>query len=395
MNILWLFKMAWRDSRTNIGRLLLFMSSIVLGIAALVAINSFGENLRTQIDIEAKELLGADLEVSSRTPISEEVRQRFDSLGFATSEEITFASMAYFPKTDGTRLVNIRAVEEEFPFYGKITTNPPGRAEGFTNNHHALADQTLMFQFDAEEGDTVKIGDVNFTIAAAILKVPGQSAITTTVAPAVFIPLGAMPETGLIQLGSRMNYKIYAKYPEGFNSEKFESFLKPWLETTELRFDDVNERKEELGDAYSDLTGFLNLTAFVALILGCVGVAGSVSIYIREKVNSVAVLRCVGATGRQAMIIYLIQVVAMGFIGSVFGAALGAAIQLILPGLFSYFLPFEVEMSLSYISIFQGIFLGVIAALLFALPPLLQIRKVSPLKAIRASFESETRAKRP
>src|SRR5690554_4908640 len=129
MNILWLFKMAWRDSRTNMGRLLLFMGSIVLGIAALVAINSFGENLRTQIDIEAKELLGADLEVSSRTPISDKVRQRFDSLGFATSEEITFASMAYFPKTDGTRLVNIRAVEEEFPFYGKITTNPPGRAE--------------------------------------------------------------------------------------------------------------------------------------------------------------------------------------------------------------------------------------------------------------------------
>ena len=395
MNISWLLKMAWRDSRTNKGRLLLFMSSIVLGIGALVAINSFGTNLRSQIENEAKELLGADLEVSSRTPIIDEVRQRFDSLNFTTSEEITFASMAYFPETDGTRLVNVRAVEEGFPFYGKIITKPESGAQGYTQGHNALADQTLMLQFDADRGDTIKIGDVNFKIAAAILKVPGQSAITTTVAPPVFIPLSSMPETGLLQLGSRMIYKIYAKYPDDFDPKKFESFIKPWLETTEMEFDDIDQRKESIGDAYSDLTGFLNLTAFVALILGCVGVAGSVSIYIKEKVNSVAVLRCLGASGKQAMAIYLIQVVVMGFIGSVIGAALGAAIQFYLPEVFSDFLPFEVAMHLSYTSIFQGILLGVIAALLFALPPLLKIRKVSPLKAIRASFETETTAKSP
>src|SRR5690554_2451076 len=209
MNISWLLKMAWRDSRTNKGRLMLFMSSIVLGIGALVAINSFGTNLRSQIENEAKELLGADLEVSSRTPITDEVRQRFDSLNFRLSEEISFASMAYFPETDGTRLVNVRAVEEEFPFYGKIITKPENGNAGFTQDHNALVDQTLMLQFDADRGDTIKIGDVNFKIAAAILKVPGQSAITTTVAPPVFIPLSSMSETGLLQLGSRMIYKIY------------------------------------------------------------------------------------------------------------------------------------------------------------------------------------------
>src|SRR5690606_4537971 len=131
------------------------------------------------------------------------------------------------------------------------------------------------------------------------------------------------------------------------------------------------------------------------LILGCVGVAGSVSIYIKEKVQSVAVLRCLGASGKQAMAIYLIQVVVMGFIGSVFGAALGAGIQLFLPELFSEFLPFEVSLSPSYTAIAEGIILGVVAALLFALPPLLRIRKVSPLKAIRASFESESKARSP
>lgn len=320
MNISWLFKMALRDSRTNKGRLLLFMSSIVLGIGALVAINSFGENLYNQIENEAKELLGADLEVSSRTPISDKVRARFDSLNFQTSEEISFASMAYFPKNGGTRLVNVRAVEPGFPYYGNIETEPQNAADGFTKTNKALADQTLMLQFDASPGDSVKIGNVSFDIAASVLKVPGRSAITTTVAPPVFIPFSSMEATGLLQLGSRMNYKIYAKYPDNFDPKKFDTFLKPWLETTDLDFDNVGQRKASIGDAYSNLTGFLNLTAFVALILGCVGVAGSVSIYIKEKVKSVAVLRCLGATGRQAMAIYLIQVVIMGFVGSVMGA---------------------------------------------------------------------------
>lgn len=395
MNIFWLFKMAWRDSRTNKGRLMLFMSSIVLGIGALVAINSFGENLRTQIDAEAKVLLGADLEVTGRTPISDDVRQKFDSLGFATSEEITFASMAYFPESGDTRLVNVRAVEKQFPFYGKIETRPENGSSQLGDPNKALADQTLLLQFSSQAGDSIKIGNTTYLIAASVLKVPGQSSIMTTVAPTVFIPLSSMSETGLMQLGSRMFYKIYVKYPESFEPEKFSTFLEPWLETTELRYDDVNERKQELGDAYGDLTGFLNLTAFVALILGCVGVAGSVNIYIKEKVKSVAVLRCLGASGKQAMAIYLIQVVTMGFIGSAIGAALGAAIQLVLPELFADFLPLEVSLSPSYTAIAEGIILGVVASLLFALPPLLRIRKVSPLKAIRASFENEAKPRSP
>ncbi len=386
-NFTWLLKMAWRDSRKNGARLLLFMGSIAIGIAALVAINSFGENLRAQIEGEAKELLGADLEVNSRTPIPDLVRQRFDSLGFTLSEEVAFSSMVYFPKNRGTRLVFVRAVEEGFPFYGNIETEPSGNAAGFTEQPEALVDQTLLLQFDATPGDSVKVGDITFAVKASVLSVPGQSAITTTVAPPVFIPLRLLDATGLLQLGSRMNYKIYAKYPDSFDPEVFTSYIAPWLEDTDLRFDDVNGRKEQIGDAYADLTGFLNLTAFVALILGCIGVAGSVHIYLKEKVAAVAVLRCLGASGRQAMGIFTLQVLGMGIIGSTVGAGLGATFQLLLPGLMADFLPFEVAMQPSISAIVQGIVLGALASLLFALLSLLRLRKISPLKAIRASFE--------
>lgn len=394
-NTSWLVKMAWRDSRRNASRLFLFMSSIILGIAALVAINSFGDNLSQEIDEEAKALLGADLEVKSRVPIADEVRQRFDSLGFEMAEEMSFASMVLFPKGDGTRLVNVRAVEENFPFYGQLETSPSSASTEFRQDAGALVDHTLLLQFDASPGDSLKLGESTFRIEGSVLKVPGQAAITTTVAPPVFIPLRLMEETGLNRLGSRIEYKILVRYPDDFDPAVYSEYVEPWLETTDLSFDDVAERKEEIGDAYADLTGFLNLTAFVALILGCIGVAGSVHIYLKEKVNSVAVLRCLGASGNQAMAIFFLQVVMMALIGSIIGAFCGAGFQLLLPTLFGDFLPVEVAVSLSPSALLEGIIIGVISAALFALHSLMQLRRISPLRAIRASLETGPKPKTP
>ncbi|MCU0374355.1 MAG: hypothetical protein MUF24_03515 [Chitinophagaceae bacterium] len=120
----WLIRMAWRDSRKNRARLLLFVSSIVLGIAALVAIQSFGENLKAQIELEAKALLGADLEIEGRQPVPEGILKMLDSLGAQTIREVNFASMVQATGTGGTRLVNVRAVEKGYPFYGNLETVP-------------------------------------------------------------------------------------------------------------------------------------------------------------------------------------------------------------------------------------------------------------------------------
>ena len=396
MSIRWLLKMAWRDSRKNRGRLFLFMSSIVLGIAALVAINSFGENLKSQIDAEARELLGADLEVESQRPIPPRVRALLDSLGMQLTEEVSFASMVQFRKTGGTRLVNIRAVEQAFPFYGEIETAPQQAAGSFTRGQQALADQTLLLQFGSRPGDSIKVGEVTFQIAGSILKVPGQSGIASTVAPPVFIPLQQVPQTQLLQKGSRITYRLYAKYPAGFNQRLFKDLIKPRLEKEEdLRADDVAERKKEVGDAYADLAGFLNLTAFIALLLGCTGVASSVHVYMKEKVQSVAILRCLGAQARDGVGIYLVQIFFMGLIGSVVGAVLGSVLQFYLPRLFAGFLPFEVELSWSWRSFGLGVAIGVLTSVLFALLPLLRIRKVSPLKALRASYENPEPDKAP
>ena len=379
--------MAWRDSRRNRSRLLLFTSSIVLGIAALVAIQSFGENLRSEVDKEAQTLLGADLVLTLNQPPGDTARLLIDSLllGGERSRENNFASMVYFPQSGGTRLVQVRALEGDFPYYGRILTEPAAAATGFRTGRYALADQTLMLQFGASVGDSIKVGKVTFEIVGKLLQTPGQSGITASVAPVVYIPLAYADSTELIQKGSRVNYNYYYRYPVGTDVEAMVETLEPRFRETRLRSDTVEEKKEDTGRAFADLTQFLSMVGFVALLLGCVGVASAVHIYIREKRTTVAVLRCLGANSRQAFGIYLIQIAAMGLSGSVIGAVLGSLIQTLLPQVLGDFLPLEVDLAISWTAMGQGVLTGLGISILFAL---LGIRQLSPLYTLRASVDS-------
>jgi putative ABC transport system permease protein len=134
MNWKWLFLMAWRDSRKNRSRLFLFISSIILGIAALVAMNSFNMNLKRDIDSQAAELIGADLELESRRLPDAEAMKFIDSLKALSDDfakEERFMSMIRFPKADGSRLVQVRAIEGGYPFYGNVETNPQNSFSAF------------------------------------------------------------------------------------------------------------------------------------------------------------------------------------------------------------------------------------------------------------------------
>ncbi len=386
----WLFTMAWRDSRRNQSRLLLFISSIILGIAALVAINSFGDSMQRDIESEAKKLLGADLEVESRAPFNDQQKALFDSLGGIQSKEISFASMVLFPKNGGTRLVQVKALEGDYPYYGAIETEPVLAGQDFRNRKAAIVDNTLLLQFNTAVGDSIKVGEITFPVVGRISKVPGQTGISTTVAPPVYIPMQYLEQTNLLQKGSRINYKTYFKFDAGVDVERMMEKMESSFRQEDLRFDTVEERKNEIGDTYENLTGFLNLVAFVALLLGCVGVASSVHIYIKEKLLSVAILRCLGAKGKQTFAIFLIQIATMGLLGSIIGAILGSVIQYFLPIIFSDFLPVAVSLSISWRAIFEGILIGLFISVLFALLPLLSVRKVSPLAIFRTSAEVET-----
>jgi putative ABC transport system permease protein len=388
LHLSWLLKMAWRDSRRNRSRLFLFISSIILGIAALVAIYSLSDNMQEEIDRQAASLIGADLEISSNRTVSIAAQKMMDSLGDRRSEERSFASMVVFPKSGATRLVQIRALQGEFPYYGALETNPASAGKSFRNQQQALVDQTLMLQFNVQQGDSIKVGNVSFAIAGTLLNAPGQTGISASVSPAVYIPLQYLEATGLSQKGSRINYKYYFKYDKPVNTEAVIEKLEPRLEEEGLNYDTIASQKEDTNRSFSDVTKFLSLIGFIALLLGCIGVASAIHIYVREKISSIAVLRCLGATSLQAFLIYLIQIVGVGLIGSVIGVIIGAVIQQFLPLVLKEFLPIDIPTTLSWNAIGQGIVLGVVISLLFALLPLISIRNISPLNTLRVTDQA-------
>src|SRR6185312_8331290 len=151
----WYLLMAWRDSRRNRGRLFLFISSIVLGIAALVSTLSFGKNLREGIDDQARELLGADLVIHSGRALKErEIGKELNRM----SVECNFGSMVSFVRSGQSRLVDVRALKGDFPYYGRLETTPDAAGKTFREKQQALVDKTLMLQYGAHVGDSIRIG---------------------------------------------------------------------------------------------------------------------------------------------------------------------------------------------------------------------------------------------
>lgn len=387
----WLVIMAWRDSRRNISRLLLFISSIVIGIAALVAINSFSENLQADIDAQAQTLLGADLKIESNQQLPDSLSIELKENSIEKSTILQFVSMASFPKTGDTRLSMINGLEGGFPFYGKLNTTPIEAAQKFKNGKMALVDKSMLLQFNMTVGDSIKVGEVVFEIAGQLNGAPGSAGITSSVTPSIFIPMDYIEETQLIQIGSRVDYQTYFLFDKNFDIETFREDIQPRLRLASARSESVASRKENISEAFDTVNVFLNLVGFIALLLGCIGVASAVHIYIKDKISTVSILRCLGASGQQAFLIYLLQIVAMGFVGSMIGALLGSGIQVLLPAILKDFLPLEnISSSISIISIGQGVLTGLSIAVLFALLPLLSIRRISPLRSLRASFEEDT-----
>ena len=387
----WIWKLAYKDARKNFSRLFLFISSVIIGIAALVAIDSFNQNLQDDINRQSKELLGADLEIDSRRTLFDSTfNATLDSLDVEVSADARFASMVYFPKNSGTRLIQTRAIEGEFPFYGTIGLMEGSDITPFRDGKAVLIDESLAIQYDVKVKDSLKLGKGTFAISGIVTAFPGTTSINADIQPTVYLPYERLAETGLIQYGSRVNYHKYLKVQEG-QLNTIKEFLDPLLEKYNYRIDDVEERKEDFGRGFGNLYKFFNLLSFVALILGCIGVASSVYIYVREKKYAAAVLRCMGASGWQIFFVFFIQIISIGIIGSILGVIHGILVQYVLPIVVSDFIPVEVAPQISWVSALKGLVVGLVISTLFSVLPLVNIRFIAPLIILRETVEKSHR----
>lgn len=379
----WTWRMAWRDARHHWSRLFLFISAIIIGIAALVAINAFNISLSDAIDDQARGLLGADLEVDANSPFEEELLNLFDSIPAPQATEWSMASMvSFYTKTSGSRLIRLLAWEGDFPFYGEVELVPENALKKMRSGRYAMVDENLAIQYEVGSEDSVKIGDLFFKVAGVVKKIPGGGEMRATITPSVYIDKKHLDSTGLVQVGSRVNYKRFFKTED---PDALVETLRPLVRKYGHRFETVEDEKEDLGEAVTNLYLFFNMLSFIALILGSIGVASAVHIYTKEKHTDVAVLRCMGASGNQAFVMYLVQIMIFGFFGSLIGAILGMGIQFLLPVLFEDMVPVDIEMSLQWLPVAEGLVLGIFIAIIFSLLPLINVRYIPPLAVIRQS----------
>ncbi|MEM7110186.1 MAG: FtsX-like permease family protein, partial [Bacteroidota bacterium] len=231
-------------------------------------------------------------------------------------------------------------------------------------------------------------GGLSFKVAGTVSQIPGGGGLQSTFTPSVYISLDNLDSTGLVQYGSRINYKKYFKTASQEETDNLLADLKPLIRQYGHSYETVEGRKNNLGDGFENLYRFFNLLAFVALILGCIGVASSVHIYVKEKKATVAVLRCIGASGWQAFNIFFLQTALIGLIGSILGVGFGLLIQYVLPLLLQEFIPLDLELKVAWEAIFEGILLGLIIAVLFSVLPLIAVRYIPPLTVLRTNYET-------
>ncbi|MBP6668753.1 MAG: FtsX-like permease family protein [Gemmatimonadales bacterium] len=388
-------RLAWRESRAAGRRMLLLTAAISIGVGALVAIESFTDNLQVAVEGQSRALLGGDLAVSARSAPSEAFRRTLDSLTLAAGADsvrdrasvTSFSGMAYVPRTAGTRLVQVNAITGGYPFYGVARTEPATAWARLATERVTLVDPAFLTSLGAQVGDTMALGEARFVIAGTVTSFPGDVGVRAAFGPRVYIPGALLAETGLLGFGARVEYEWFLRTPDTLDARAFGATWQPRIGAQQGRLRTAVEEEQDLKQFLDQLGRYLGLVALIALLLGGVGVGSAVQVFIKRKRDTIAVLRCLGATSGQVFGAYLLQAAVMGLLGSLAGVVLGVLLQLALPTVFGAFLPLDVTVVPSPGAIATGLGVGVWVAVVFALLPLLAVRRVPPLAVLRRDVE--------
>jgi len=384
-----LFKLAFVELRHNSLRLFVYSLSISIGIAAIFATGSLKNDLITQIDKETKELVGGDLVVKGFSAINDSLYDEVLDQSTAVAHEKSFASMVVFANKENTRLVNVRAISADYPLIGSIEDRAGDSRAINTQGGLVSINESLGIQYGLELGDSLFIGNSVFKVAAFHSKAPGQSGIAATVAPSVFISLDDLSGTGLARIGSRIRHSYYFLYAdEETTKNKFKALEKAVIDDG-LRLENLESGRKRLGRSYKNLFLFLNLAAFIALIIGGVGAGSAIDLFFSEKKKTVAVLKCVGFRYKEIATLFLVQILFLGLFGSGLGVAIGLGIQQALPGMFKGVFVVDFVQQFHFSVFLISMLMGVLVSVLFGLKTLIPLLNSTPLMALRSSLVNQ------
>ena len=378
-----------RDWHAGEWRVLLI--SLVLAVGSISTVGLFADRVRQALQQEAHGLLGADLRVTSIRPIPQSYKD------VALQNKLNIVTTATFPSMvssdDENILCEVQAVEERYPLRGEIlifnstdilpTTNgdPAGHiASGGPSRGTLWADERLMRRMSVKVGDTLKVGLLSFRLSARIVKDVDQAVSFASIAPRVYINKDDLHATGLEKAGSRINYRLLVS-GEVKQIEHFRTRINAKIKPGE-KLEDVGDARPEIRQAMERAEHFLGLAALMAFVLAGIAMALAARQFISRHLDSCAVLRCLGATQVQVLMIFLYQFLLLGVIAVMLGGIIGWAVQSSLVQSIEALRDANLPAP-GWIPLLQSGISGMALLLGFTFLPLWQLKSVSPLRVIR------------
>jgi len=388
--------LAWRETRGAGRHFAYLVACITLGVGALVAVGSFAASLERTVGRSARALMGGDVEIRSAQPLSLEASGIVAALTRPGTDTLPITELVAMSAAGGkSQIVELKAVGPGYPLYGNLVTTPVAQLDSLIGGGRALVHESLLTRLGLRVGDPLKIGEGDFTVSGVLRQEPDRAVGVFSLGPRVLIDARDLDGTRLIRQGSRVRHRLLFRLPAGQSAEAFKDALAARITDVSVRVTTYTQAQPGVRRFWKQLTVYLGLTGLVALMVGGIGVATSVRAFVRGKLETIAVLKCLGAGWRQVLAAYLLQTVLLGLGGSLLGAALGSAVQWALAPALTPLMPVPLDAGLSPRAIVAGLAMGTGLTLLFALWPLLDIRRVPPALILRQDVEPRLPGRRP
>lgn len=388
--MLWL-QLAWKEISNNYKFSLFFVLNLSIGLIGFIALDSFKHSIDQHLVNNSKAILTADVQISSRFPLTDvETGFAEDILAapFESTDQVAFLSMV--AANSNSRMSQLIAIEEVFPFYGDILLEGSGSVlqsdarQQLLGGNNVWVARDLMVLLGLEVGDSLKIGAQSFTIQDVILEDPSSTISVMTSFPAIYMGLAQIESTGLIQLGSRITYSRFYKLPPAYDVSTLEERFaakeqEVFRDTRRLSMTTHEEESEDLGRILTYMNDYLGLIALIALFLAGVGAAYLFRSFFTSRFKDMAILMCLGGTPREAYVMTLVQILLLGTLSAAIASVLAWFALPALPLLFEGFLPRGFQNRMEINSLVLALLMGSVGSIICCLPILSKIYDLNPI----------------
>jgi putative ABC transport system permease protein len=394
------WKIAWRDLRASWGRFIFVVIAVALGVGSLTGIRSFSLVFRQTLLGQARTILAADLSARDVHPFTDAQLAAFDRLR-AQGVEHTLVTETVSMASTATRpdplLVSLKAVDPtQYPYYGTVQLASGRSLRSVLNANNAVVSEEFLLRMHAHVGDKLHLGNSDFQIADVIRSEPDRISSIFNMGPRVMIAQVALPATGLIRPGSRASERMLFRLlpatsgqPQPMNIDTLRHAVETIL--PEAQIADYREANPALAEGLRHATAMLTLVSLVTLVLSAIGVAMAMHAHLRQRLESIAIMKALGARSAQIIRIYVVQTLFLGMAGGLLGVLAGSAVARVLPLWLRHLVTIPIQGHLAAAPVVTGLLTGILTTLLFTLPPLLEIRNFRPLQVFRRPVEPQLR----